>query len=352
MMRQLVFSGPGRVEFREVAAPRLRAACEAIVRPLVMGRCDLDTLYLSGRMPLASGQPIGHEIIGEIVELGDAAARRFRVGQRVIVPAQISCGTCRMCVSGATGRCETVPLGASYGMGRDGDFGGGVADLVWVPYAAAMLVPLPATAELPGMIGLADMATDAWRAVGPQLEPRPAGTVLVLGGMVPVIGIFAAALAVVLGAGRIVYVDGDDHRRAIASGYGAEVVATIEAVAGQHFDIVVDAAGSADLLLAAVRACGPDAALTSVAPPLVSPELPLLEMYYEGLTYRIGRPDCRFGHDHALHAWSATGFDPSRVGPKAFTYEEAEQAWPDPALYVAVVRPPLHRSSSQPAIAS
>ena len=350
-MRHLVFVGPGHVEFREMGAPRLQAPGEAIVRPLVMGRCDLDTLYLAGRMPLASGEPIGHEIIGEIVELGEAAAKRFTIGQRVIVPAQISCGACRMCMSGATGRCEAVPLGASYGMGRVGNFGGGVADLVRVPHAVAMVVPLPKNANLPGMIGLADMATDAWRAVGPQLERRPGGTVLVLGGMVPVIGIFAAALAVVLGAGRVVYVDSDDRRREIASGYGARVAATIEVVGGQHFDIVVDAAGSAELLLAAVHACGPDAALTSVAPPLVSPELPLFEMYYKGLTYRVGRPDCRFGHDHALHAWSAAGFDPARVGPKVFAYEEAEQAWPDPALYVAVVRPPLHSISSQPATA-
>ncbi len=343
-MRHLVFAGPGRVEWREAVDPRLDSDDAAIVRPLVMGRCDLDTLYLAGRMPLAVGEPIGHEIIGEIVDLGARAAQRLAIGQRVIVPAQISCGECRMCQAGATGRCERVPLGASYGMGRAGGYGGGVADLVRVPFAAAMLVPLPAGVDLTALIGLADMATDAWRAVGPQLARRPGGTVLVIGGMVPVIGIFAAALAVVLGAGRAVYVDADPARRGIARDYGAQVMADVAELDGALFDIVVDAAGDGAQLLAAIHACGPDAALTSVAPPFVSPELPLLPMYYKGLTYRIGRPDCRFGHDPALHAWAAKGFDPTRVGPKTFRFEEADDAWPDPALYVAVTREPTLRS--------
>jgi threonine dehydrogenase-like Zn-dependent dehydrogenase len=337
-MKRMVFVEPGRLAWEEVPDPLLQGPLEAIVRPLCMGRCDLDRLYLSGRAPLASGEPIGHEIFGEIVDLGEAAAAHFRIGQRVIVPAQISCGDCAQCRRGQTGRCERVPLGASYGMGRAGAFGGGVADLVRVPFARGMLVPLAATEDPVRLMGLADMATDAWRAVGPQLARRPGGTVLIVNGMVPVIGVYAAALAVCLGAGRVVYVDADAARRAAAADYGAEVAETVEAAGASGFDIVVDAAGDAGLLLEAVRACGPAASLTSVAPPFASPTLPLGEMYYKGLTWEIGRPNCRHGHDPALHAWAAKGFDPSRIGPKRFRYEDAIEAWLDPALYVAVER--------------
>ena len=332
----MIFIEPGMLDWENAPPPVIGGAGEAIVRPLVMGRCDLDVMYVKGRLPLASRAPIGHEIIGEIAELGDQAAKRFRIGQKVIVPAQISCGACRMCGVGETGRCQSVPFGASYGMGRAGGFGGGVAELVRVPFATGMLGPVPENAELPLMMGLADMATDSWRAVGPQLEVRPGGTVLVFGGAAPVIGIYAAALAVCLGAGRIMYVDADAERRAAAEGYGAETAERFDAVDSPVFDIVVDAASDAGTLLDAIRACGPAGQLTSVAPPFKCPELPLQEMYYKGLTYRIGRPNCRHGHAPALDAWASGGFRPEKLGPKLYPFEKAVEAWLDPALYVAV----------------
>lgn len=335
-MRRMIFVEPGRLDWESVRAPMIAGPGEAIVKPVVMGRCDLDRLYLAGRMPLRRGAPIGHEIIGEIIAMGDEAAHYFHIGQRVIVPAQISCGKCRMCLAGETGRCSAVPLGASYGMGRDGDYGGGVAELVHVPFARAMLVPLPAAADPVRIIGLADMASDAWRAVGPALERRPGGSVLVMGGMVPVIGIYAAALSVCLGAGRVVYVDADPEHRQAAAAYGTEVAEHLDVAGSACFDVVVDAAGDRSALLQAIRACGPAAFLTSVAPPLVGPELPMLEMYYKGLTYAIGRPNCRHGHDPALHAWAACGFDPGRIGPRVFAFDNAIEAWLDRALYVAV----------------
>lgn len=335
-MKRMIFVEPGRLDWENVPPPSVQGGGEAIVRPIVMGRCDLDRLYVSGRMPLPQGAPIGHEIIGEIVAVGEDAARIFHIGQRVIVPAQISCGACRMCVAGETGRCEAVPLGASYGMGRAGDFGGGVAERVHVPFAKGMLVPLPDAADPVAMIGLADMASDAWRAVGPALHKRPGASVLVMGGMVPVIGIYAAALALCLGAGRVVYVDPDPAHRLAAAGYGAQVAEHIDAAGSDRFEIVVDAAGDGAALMTAIRLCAPAAFLTSVAPPAVSPALPLLEMYYKGLTYAIGRPNCRHGHAPALQAWAACGFDPARIGPKVYPFDQAVDAWLDAALYVAV----------------
>src|SRR5690349_2598531 len=125
-MQHAVFIAPGKLEWRETTRPRLQGPREAIVKPIIVGRCDLDTLYVTGRMPLASGEPIGHEIIAEVIELGDDA-KQFHIGQRVIVAAQISCGACSRCRIGQTARCETVPFGSSYGMGRAGNFGGGLS---------------------------------------------------------------------------------------------------------------------------------------------------------------------------------------------------------------------------------
>ncbi|MBV1887042.1 MAG: alcohol dehydrogenase catalytic domain-containing protein [Parvibaculaceae bacterium] len=337
-MERVVFVKPGRLEWETVKTPIIQSPLEALVKPIVVGRCDLDVLYLKGRMPLRSGEPIGHEIIGEIIDLGENASKAFNVGQKVIVSAQISCGTCRRCLRGQTGRCELVPLGASYGMGRGGEFGGALCDIVRVPYANAMLVPIPETSDLPSMIGLADMATDAWRAVGPQLEQCPEGTVLVMGGATPVIGLYSAGLAKHLSASRVVYIDPSERNRTVANAYGAETYAHFEEVPDAVFDIVVDAASDPQRLLQAISACGPAAHLTSVAPPFTVDGVPTMEMYFKGLTYTLARPNCRHGHDPALGAWACKGFDPSLVGPKVFTFEQATDAWTDEALYVAVTR--------------
>jgi alcohol dehydrogenase len=336
-MQRAAFIAPGKLEWRETLTPTLQGSGEAIVRPIVVGRCDLDTMYVTGRMPLASGEPIGHEIIAEVVELG-SEVHRFHLGQRVIVAAQISCGHCHRCKLGLTGRCESVPFGASYGMGRAGNFGGGLSDWLRVPYANAMLVPIPDCTDANSMIGLADMATDAWRAIGPPLQSRPGGAVLVLGGATPVIGVYSAGMAVALGANVVDYVDANSYRRERAIEYGARALESIEGCQEPTYDIVVDASGSAAQLLAALKRIAPEAIVTSVAPGLIGPEFPMVELYNKGLTYKVGRPNCRAGHDGALHAWSSCGFAPEKVQPLIRPFETACETWIDPTLFVAVSR--------------
>lgn len=79
-MRQLTFVEPGKVEWREVPTPRLQSALDALVRPVVLGRCDLDVGFVRGLAPMRPGEPIGHEMIGEVVDIGDASARYGRAG--------------------------------------------------------------------------------------------------------------------------------------------------------------------------------------------------------------------------------------------------------------------------------
>jgi alcohol dehydrogenase len=220
-------------------------------------------------------------------------------------------------------------------MGRAGNFGGGLAELVRVPFATGMLTPIPAGVNPVDIIGLADMATDAWRAVGPHLAVRPAARVLVTSGPCPVISLYAAGLAVSLGAEHVDYVDAEPARRTIAEEYGACAFERIEDAGGQY-DLVVDGANDARTLRAAFDACAPDAVVTSIAPPFSTPELPLPAMYHKGVTWRIARPDCRAGHAHVLGAWSSQGFRPQRVPAKLFAFDAAIEAWLDPALYVAV----------------
>jgi alcohol dehydrogenase len=338
-MRHVVFQQPGQLAWREAPDPQLQGPDEALIRPVIVGRCDLDRLYLSGRMPLAPGEPIGHEIIGDIVALGERAAQHFKLRQRVIVAAQVSCGVCPPCLRGATARCSAVPFAASYGMGRAGNFGGGLAECVRVPFARGMLTPIPANTNPIEIIGLADMASDAWRAVGPQLATRPGASVLVTSGPCPVISLFAVGLAISLGAEGVDYIDVEPARRQIAQSYGAHAFEHIGAASGPY-DIVVDGANDPQILRAAFDACAADAAVTSIAPPFTTPDLQMMALYHKGITWRIARPDCRAGHASVLSAWSSHGFRPQLVTPKLYAFDAAIEAWLDPALYVAVALQP------------
>lgn len=146
-----------------------------------------------------------------------------------------------MCLLGETGRCESVPFGARYGMGREGNYGGAVSEFVRVPFASSMMVPIPLNADHSELMGLADMATDAWRAVGPQLQQRSGASVLVMGGAVPVLGIYAAGMAQCFGADRVVYVDKNSSHRVAAERYGVESAENIEDVSNANFDILQEA---------------------------------------------------------------------------------------------------------------
>src|SRR3954465_9576322 len=142
-MKQLTLVEAGRVEWTDAPEPALQGAGEALVRPLAVAMCDLDASIVSGDFPVPAPVALGHEFVAEVVDVGDSVAG-VRPGDRAVVPFQISCGECARCRRGQTGDCESVPRLSMYGFGPfGGDWGGGLSDLVRVPYADAMLVSLP-----------------------------------------------------------------------------------------------------------------------------------------------------------------------------------------------------------------
>lgn len=338
-MRHLVFDSPGTLAWREVAPPRMQSGLDAIVRPVVIGRCDLDTGFVRGLAPIASGEPLGHECIAEVVEIGDQVAT-VQVGMRVLVAAQISCGNCRSCRFGFTGRCESVPFGASFGMGRAGDFGGALADFMRVPFADAMLVPLPASLDPVEVIGAADMALDAWRAVGAPLQQRPGGEVLVVGGLARVIGLYAVGIALALGASRVVFCCSDAAQREQARKLGAETTAQLGSEHGR-FEILVDAWGDETQFAAMLRAAAPEAVVTSVVFYQRDLAIPQRELYFKGITYKTGRPNVRPAMEPVLALCHSAAFKPATVTQTVFAFDDAIEAWMSEEIRTVVTRPIL-----------
>ncbi|MDA0161665.1 alcohol dehydrogenase catalytic domain-containing protein [Solirubrobacter ginsenosidimutans] len=338
-MRQLEITGPRTVQWREAPAPVLGGDGEALVRPLAVALCDLDAVFLSGAIPIAEPFPFGHECVAEVLEVGDTV-KTVVPGDRVVVPFQISCGTCAACAAGRTASCRTVPRGSAYGMRPlGGDWGGALSDVLRVPYADAMLVALPEGVEPTQLASVADNVADGYRAVAGPLAAAPGEEVLIVGGWARSIGLYAAACALALDASRVVYADTDEGRLERAAALGAETVAVAEWPKKLgRFPITVDASGDHAGLHAALRSTAPDGTCTSVAI-YFEPEtpVPLLELYTRGCTLHTGRVHARAVIPDVLALVAAGRLDPALVTSAVVAFDDAPAALAEPPTKLILV---------------
>ncbi len=331
-MRQLTYEEVGRYAWRDVPEPQLTAPQQALVRPLMVACCDLDVAVAHGRLPLPPGYAVGHEGLAEVVAVGDDVSG-VRVGDRVVVPFQISCGACRECRRGVTGSCGSGPLMAMYGMapiaGLDG--GGFMSDLVLVPYADPMLIPFPDAVDPISIASLSDNIPDGWRTVGPFAEELNAldpadRRILVVGRLS--IGLYAAAFGVALGA-HVDYVDTDPQRLAAAEKLGAtahDVARPDKSL--EPYPVTVHTTGDAALLSSTLRSTWPDGVCTDTGIyPEYKVELPLLPMYTRGVQFITGRVSARTVIPEVLEML-AGGLDLSPAVDRVVAWEDAPSAWP------------------------
>ncbi len=328
-MQQLTYAAPDRLEWREADEPRLQSDRAALVRPLAVATCDLDALIIAGESPFAAPFPIGHECVAEVIDAGDATGS-LAPGQLVSVPFQISCGECAPCLRGRTGNCASVDFMSTYGFGPAvARWGGFLADSVLVPYAEHMLVPLPDGLAPAAVASASDNIADAWRAVAPALAEEPGASVLVLGGASSgSIGLYAAAIALALGAASVTYVDDDAARRATAESLGAESLALADAPQRLGpFPVTVDSCADADGLALALRSTAPDGICTSTAIYFgEQPALPLLEMYTKCITFKTGRAHARAAIPHVLALAASGELQPERVTTRIVGWGDAAEA--------------------------
>jgi alcohol dehydrogenase len=326
-MRQLTMTASGALEWWEVDEPRIQHDRDALVRPLAVAACDLDSMIVQGRTPLTGPIALGHEFVAEVVEPGEGAAG-IGVGDRVAVPFQISCGDCATCRAGLTSDCESVPPRSMYGFGAlGGDWGGALSDLVRVPYADHMLVPLPECIEPAAAASVSDNMVDAWRTVGPLLEGREGAEVLVVGGGALSIALYAVAFAVALGAARVTYLDRDEQRLALAAELGAEPLEGPPPHHAGRYHVTVDASGDHAGLACALRSVVPGGTCTSVGI-YWEPEtpVPVFEMYDRGMTFVTGRPSARTSMPRVLELVVAGTVKPELVTSQVVSFEEAPAA--------------------------
>ena len=323
-MRQLTFVEPGRLEWRDADQPELDGDGDAIVRPVAVATCDLDLMFVRGAVPAAEPFPFGHEGVAEVVDAGDAAG--VEPGTLVSVPFQISCGECERCRRGQTGNCAEVPRLSMYGLPLGPDYGGFVSDLVRVPFAASMLVPIPDGVEPTAVASLSDNIPDAWRTVGPQLDAEPGAPVLICGGAGS-IPVYAAALALAVGAERVDYVGGRPWERELAERLGANVLEAEFPERLGPYPITVNASPDHTGLACALRSTEPDGICTSIAI-YYEPEtpVPMLEMYTKGIRFHTGRVHARPVMEEILELVRAGRFEPELVTRETADWDDAAEA--------------------------
>ncbi len=236
--RCVVYIEPGKVSVENIDYPKLELPdgvpgrnrkCEhgVILRTVATNICGSDQHMVRGRTTAPKGQTLGHEITGEIIELG-SDVEFLQKGDLVSVPFNIACGRCRMCKTGHTGVCLNVnPArpGAAYGYVDMGGWVGGQADYVMVPYADWNVLKFPDKAQAMEKIKDLTMLSDIFPTGyhGAFTAGVTTGSTVYIAGAGPV-GLACAAAAQLLGAAVVIVGDMNPDRLAQARSFGCETV--------------------------------------------------------------------------------------------------------------------------------
>jgi glutathione-independent formaldehyde dehydrogenase len=241
-MKAVVYQGPREVEVKEMPDPSIQAPTDAIVRITTTNICGSDLHMYEGRTSVEQGKILGHENMGIVEATGDAV-NRVKVGDRVSVPFNIACGTCRNCVEGWTSFClRTNPTegmdGAAYGYANMGPYDGGQAEYLRVPYADFNLLELPPGGDHENdFTMLSDIFPTGWH--GTELAGLRPGDRVAVFGAGPV-GLMAAHSAMIRGASEVFVVDKERDRLDLAGKIGATPV---DFAKGDPAEQILDATG-------------------------------------------------------------------------------------------------------------
>jgi len=221
-MRALVYNGPHDVSVQEVPDAKVEQPTDAVIRITATNICGSDLHMYEGRTDLETGMVIGHENLGEVMEVG-AGVTKLSVGDRVVLPFNIGCGFCENCEQGRTGFCLTVNpgvAGGAYGFAGMGGYSGGQAEYLRVPFADfnALQLPEDSVEKENDYVMLADIFPTGWH--GTRLaKVAPGDSVTVYGG--GPVGLMAGYSAVLQGASEVYVIDHLAERLALAEEFGA-----------------------------------------------------------------------------------------------------------------------------------
>ena len=263
-MQALCWHGKGDIRCDTVADPTIEDARDIILKVSSCAICGSDLHLMDGQMPtMESGDVLGHEFMGEVVEVG-SPEHPLKKGDRVVVPFNINCGECRQCRLGNWASCLRSnrnaemaakmfghPTAGLFGYSHlTGGYWGGQAEYVRVPMADVAPMKVPAGMSDEQALFLTDILPTGWQAA--EYCDIKGGETVAIWGAGPV-GLFAIKSAVVMGAGRVVAIEDVPERAALARLAGATDVIDFtkedvlerlkEITHGEGPDAVIDCVG-------------------------------------------------------------------------------------------------------------
>jgi threonine dehydrogenase-like Zn-dependent dehydrogenase len=264
-MRALTWHGKHDVRVDTVPDPKIVNPRDAIIKITSTAICGSDLHLYDHTIPtMKAGDVLGHEFMGEVVEVGPGNTR-LKVGQRVVVPFVIACGQCYFCRQQQFAACDNsnpaetadmseflygYPMTGAFGYSHlTGGYAGGQAEYVRVPYSDVGPIVVPDGIEDEKVLFLSDILPTGWMAAD-NCEIKPTDTVAVWG--CGPVGLFAVQSAFALGAHRVIAIDHYPHRLNLAKSLGAEVInfeevdvreALVEMTGGIGPDACIDAVG-------------------------------------------------------------------------------------------------------------
>jgi threonine dehydrogenase-like Zn-dependent dehydrogenase len=235
-MRALVWHGTKDIRCDTVPDPRIEHPRDAIVKITSTAICGSDLHLYDGFMPgMESGDIMGHEPMGEVVEVGTEAKGKLKVGDRIVVPFTINCDHCDQCHRGNYSVCETSNRNKEmadklFGHTTAGLFGythltggypGGQAEYLRVPFADATHIKVPRSIPDEKVLFLSDIFPTGWQAAV-QCDIEPTDTVAIWG--CGPVGQMTIRSAVLLGAKQVIAIDDVPERLTMAKAGGATVI--------------------------------------------------------------------------------------------------------------------------------
>ena len=235
-MRAITWHGRHDVRVETVPDPELVNPRDAIIRITSTAICGSDLHLYDGYIPtMRQGDILGHENMGEVVEVGPRS--NLKIGQRVVIPFTISCGSCFHCRKQQYSGCDNAnpattsdmsetlygyPMGAAFGYAHlTGGYAGGQAEYLRVPYSDVGPVVIPDGLSDDQVLFLSDILPTGWMAAeNAEIED---GDTVAVWGCGPV-GLFAIESAFAMGAYRVIAIDHYPRRLELAKQLGAEVL--------------------------------------------------------------------------------------------------------------------------------
>ena len=235
-MKALCWMGVNDLQVHDVADPRIVNPHDVVLKVRLTTTCGSDLHFLAGYIPtMREGDVIGHEYMGEVVEVGPET-KRLKVGDRVVVPSFFGCGSCWYCEHGEWSLCDNThpkpelseplmgyPTGGICGYTHAfGGYAGSHAEFIRVPFGDANCFEIPDEVSDEQALFLSDACATGY--MGADFADITAGDTVAVWGAGGV-GLMAATSALLMGAGRVIMVERLPERIAMAKQYvGAEVI--------------------------------------------------------------------------------------------------------------------------------